>query len=213
MAFCQSCISGSAESVLQDTAPLDGTQRRAIGLKAKQHGREHGIGEAEFAKQPGTWGAVTVAAARPHAHRCAQCRSAVRCSAPTRRSRARTFMGHSMRRAENPECISAAAERQSARAARCCGKPRWVSSATYSQIASESQTLSSRIDQQRHARRRGIIGYLRPGSPAHRNKPNVPQTRSRLCARIARAEATSWSSSCCRSRAAGAMQAWPWGGF
>jgi len=59
------------------------------------------------------------------------------------RLRARAFIGHSDRRVWNPECISAATERATARASRARGQPRPVSSAAYSQIASESHTRSA----------------------------------------------------------------------
>src|SRR5437016_13666058 len=60
-----------------------------------------------------------------------------------RRLRARAFMGQSVRRLAKPECISADTERATARASRGCGQPLPVSSATYSQMASESHRVSS----------------------------------------------------------------------
>ena len=60
-----------------------------------------------------------------------------------RRLRARAFIGHSERSVVNPECISALTARASARAARSCGQPLPLSSATYSQMASESHTRTS----------------------------------------------------------------------
>jgi len=58
------------------------------------------------------------------------------------RLRARAFIGHRVRRLTKPECISAHTERATARASRACGQPLPLSSATYSQMASESQTRS-----------------------------------------------------------------------
>jgi len=48
-----------------------------------------------------------------------------------------------MRKFTNAECISAHTERANARAFRSAGQPLPVRSARYSQIASESQTVSS----------------------------------------------------------------------
>jgi hypothetical protein len=57
--------------------------------------------------------------------------------------RPRTFIGISVRTDAKPECISALTERAMARAVGSCGQPLAFGkrSATYSQIASESQIV------------------------------------------------------------------------
>ena len=116
-----------------------------VRAEAPDDRREHRVGDRERAEEERPVAPRARAALAPQSRARGGRRPRSRGSSCRRGTRAVTSIDMSRRRLAKPECISALTERASARAARSSGHSfaSGKSSATYSQIASESQTTSS----------------------------------------------------------------------